>query len=124
MHGHCTRAEIEAAFGVLTTDTPWINSEGVLWRDLALGPALFHREILRTTTAAYPTGQPRRRAADGDSLAAGQGNFGGVFAGFGFGCVRWLYSVYPVSGNHGASTYAAIPPCNCAVARYYRQCAG
>jgi hypothetical protein len=68
VHGHYSRAEIEAAFGVLTDDAPWIHREGVLWhqasatdllfitlrksealfspstryRDLALGPALFH----------------------------------------------------------------------------------
>jgi superfamily II DNA or RNA helicase/HKD family nuclease len=68
VHGHYSRAEIEAAFGVLTTEAPWIHREGVLWhqasatdllfitlrksealfspstryRDLALGPSLFH----------------------------------------------------------------------------------
>jgi hypothetical protein len=83
VHGHYTRAEIEAAFGVLTTESPWIHREGVLWhqpsatdllfitlrksealfspstryRDLALGPALFHWESQSTTTAASPTGQ-------------------------------------------------------------------
>jgi hypothetical protein len=83
VHGHYSRAEIEAAFGVLTTDAPWIHREGVLWhqpsatdllfitlrksealfspstryRDLALGPALFHCESQSTTTAASPTGQ-------------------------------------------------------------------
>ena len=91
MHGHYTRAEIEAAhcyaeacgYGVLSTESPWIHREGVLWhqasatdllfitlrksealfspstryRDLALGPALFHWESQSTTTAASPTGQ-------------------------------------------------------------------
>jgi hypothetical protein len=83
VHGHYTRAEIEAAFGVLTTESPWIHREGVLWhqasatdllfitlrksealfspstryRDLALGPSLFHWESQSTTTAASPTGQ-------------------------------------------------------------------
>jgi hypothetical protein len=68
---------------VLTTESPWITREGVLWhqasatdllfitlrksgalfspstryRDLALGPALFHWESQSTTTAASPTGQ-------------------------------------------------------------------
>jgi hypothetical protein len=68
VHGHYSRAEIEAAFGVLTTESPWIHREGVLahqasatdllfitlrkseahfspstrYRDLALGPLLFH----------------------------------------------------------------------------------
>lgn len=70
VHGHNSRAEIEAAFGVLTAEAPWIRREGVLWhqssatdllfitlrksealfspstryRDLALGPGLFHWE--------------------------------------------------------------------------------
>ena len=83
VHGHYTRAEIEAAFGVLSTESPWIHREGVLahqasatdllfitlrksealfspstrYRDLALGPALFHWESQSTTTAASPTGQ-------------------------------------------------------------------
>ena len=83
VHGHYTRAEIEAAFGVLTDDAPWIHREGVLWhqasatdllfitlrksealfspstryRDLALGPSLFHWESQSTTTAASPTSQ-------------------------------------------------------------------
>jgi len=91
VHGHYTRAEIEAAYcfaeacgyGVLTTESPWIHREGVLWhqasatnllfitlrksgalfspstryRDLALGPSLFHWESQSTTTASSPTGQ-------------------------------------------------------------------
>ena len=83
VHGHYSRAEIEAAFGVLTDDAPWIHREGVLahqasatdllfitlrksealfspstrYRDLALGPSLFHWESQSTTTAASPTGQ-------------------------------------------------------------------
>ena len=65
VHGHYSRAEIEAAFGVLSDDAPWNHREGVLahqasatdllfitlrksedlfspstrYRDLALGPA-------------------------------------------------------------------------------------
>jgi hypothetical protein len=68
---------------VFTDDTPWIHREGVLahqpsatdlqfitlrkseafvspstrYRDLALGPALFHWESQSTTTAASATGQ-------------------------------------------------------------------
>ncbi len=83
VHGRYSRAEIEAAFGVLTADAPWIHREGVLWqqatstdllfvtlrksealfspstryRDLALGPSLFHWESQSTTTAASATGQ-------------------------------------------------------------------
>jgi hypothetical protein len=83
MHGRYSRAEIEAAVGVLTADAPWIHREGVLWhqpsatdllfitlrtsealfspstryRDLALGPSLFHWESQSTTTAASATGQ-------------------------------------------------------------------
>jgi superfamily II DNA or RNA helicase len=83
VHGRYSRAEIEAAFGILRDDAPWIHREGVLWhepsqtdllfvtlnkseslfspttryRDLALGPALFHWESQSTTTAASATGQ-------------------------------------------------------------------
>ena len=83
VRGHYTRAEIEAAFGVLSTETPWIHREGVLWhepsqcdllfvtlkksetlfspstryRDLALGPHFFHWESQSTTTASSATGQ-------------------------------------------------------------------
>jgi hypothetical protein len=83
VHGRYSRAEIEAAFGILTGDAPWIHREGVLWhepshtdllfvtlnksealfspstryRDLALGPSLFHRESQSTTSAASRTGQ-------------------------------------------------------------------
>ncbi|MFN9931508.1 MAG: DUF3427 domain-containing protein, partial [Cyanobacteriota bacterium] len=83
VHGRYSRAAIEAAFGVLTADAPWIHREGVLWqqatstdllfvtlrksealfspstryRDLALGPSLFHWESQSTTTAASATGQ-------------------------------------------------------------------
>ncbi len=68
---------------MLSTESPWIHREGVLahqasatdllfitlrksealfspstrYRDLALGPALFHWESQSTTTAASPTGQ-------------------------------------------------------------------
>ena len=106
-------------------------SPSTRYRDLALGPTLFHRESQSTTTASSPTGQryihhatrgsrvllyrcaeacglrarttqtgwpprrphrtvrvpgvcplrkPRRRAADGDPLAAGAGDPGGVVA--------------------------------------------
>jgi hypothetical protein len=78
VHGRYSRAEIEAAFGVLTADAPWIHREGVLWhqssatdllfitlrksealfspstrtRDLALGPSLFHWESQSTAGRA------------------------------------------------------------------------
>jgi len=83
VHGHYSRTETEAAFGVLTNQSPWIHREGVLWhqasatdllfitlrksealfspstryRDLALGPSLFHWESQSTTRAASATGQ-------------------------------------------------------------------
>jgi hypothetical protein len=82
IHGRYSRAEIEAAFGILRDDAPWIHREGVLWHepshtdllfvtltksealvspstrthDLALGPNLLHWES-QSTTAASPTGQ-------------------------------------------------------------------
>ena len=71
---------------MLSTDTPWIHREGVLWhepsqcdrlfvtlkksealfspstryRDLALGPTLFHWESQSTTTVTAQTGQRHR----------------------------------------------------------------
>ena len=70
-------------YGVLSDDAPWIHREGVLWhqasatdllfitlrksealfspstryRDLALGPSLFHWESQSTPTGGSPTGQ-------------------------------------------------------------------
>ena len=84
VHGRYSRAEILAAFGLLDErGAPRSHREGVLWdeasqtdllfitlrksealfspstryRDLALGPSLFHWESQSTTTAASPTGQ-------------------------------------------------------------------
>ena len=84
VHGRYSRAEILAAFGVLDgRGAPRDHREGVLWdeasqtdllfitlrksealfspttryRDLALGPSLFHWESQSTTTASSPTGQ-------------------------------------------------------------------
>ncbi len=83
VHGRYSRAEIEAAFGILTDTAPWIHREGVLWhetsqtdllfitlnksealfspstryRDLALGPSLFHWESQSGTRADSATGQ-------------------------------------------------------------------
>jgi Domain of unknown function (DUF3427) len=125
VHGHYTRAEIEAAFGILTTESPWIHREGVLahqpsatdllfitlrksealfspstrYRDLALGPALFHWESQSTTTASSPTGQRYiHHASRGSrvllfvreqiSVAAGAGDPGGVAPGDGVGGLR------------------------------------
>ena len=91
---HYSRAVIEAAFGVLSTDAPWIHREGVLahqpsatdllfitlrnsealfspstrYRDLALGPALFHWESQSTTTTASATGQSYFHHASRGSL--------------------------------------------------------
>ncbi|KMM16820.1 hypothetical protein SYNGFB01_08495 [Synechococcus sp. GFB01] len=72
-----------SGYGILRDDAPWIHRKGVHWhepsqrdllfvtliksealfsptaryRDLALGPSLFHWESQSTTTAASPTGQ-------------------------------------------------------------------
>jgi len=54
VHGHYTRAEIEAAFGVLTTESPWIHGEGVLAHQPSATDLLFitlpkrsHRRVPR-----------------------------------------------------------------------------
>ena len=70
VHGHYSRAEIEAAFGVLwhkpsRCDLLFITlrkSEALFspttrYRNLALGPSLFHWESQSTTTASSATGQ-------------------------------------------------------------------
>ena len=41
VHGHYTRAEIEAAFGVLSDDAPWIHREGVVWHEPSQCDLLF-----------------------------------------------------------------------------------
>ena len=41
VHGHYSRAEIEAAFGVLSDDAPWIHREGVLWHEPSQCDLLF-----------------------------------------------------------------------------------
>jgi hypothetical protein len=41
VHGRYSRAEIEAAFGVLTADAPWIHREGVLWHQPSATDLLF-----------------------------------------------------------------------------------
>jgi len=49
VHGHYTRAEIEAAhcyaeacgYGVLSTESPWIHREGVLWHQSSATDLLF-----------------------------------------------------------------------------------
>ncbi len=33
VHARYSRAEIEAAFGILTGDAPWIHREGILWHE-------------------------------------------------------------------------------------------
>ena len=70
VHGHYSRAEIEAAFGVLwhkpsrydllfvtLRKSEALFSPTTSTRVLALGPSLFHWESQSTTTAASATGQ-------------------------------------------------------------------
>ena len=84
VHGRYSRAEVLAAFGLVDgRGAPRSHREGVLWdeasqtdilfitlrksealfspstryRDLALGPSLFHWESQSTTSAASPSGQ-------------------------------------------------------------------
>jgi superfamily II DNA or RNA helicase/HKD family nuclease len=102
VHGRYSRAEIEAAFGILHDDAPWIHREGVLWHepsqcdllfvtlnksealfspstrysDLALGPNLFHWE----------SQEGEGGAADGGELVLGSGWSGRSRRG---GCWGW-----------------------------------
>lgn len=41
VHGRYSRAEIEAAFGILRDDAPWIHREGVLWHEPSQSDLLF-----------------------------------------------------------------------------------
>ena len=41
VHGSYSRAEIEAAFGILRDDAPWIHREGVLWHEPSQSDLLF-----------------------------------------------------------------------------------
>ena len=41
VHGRYSRAEIMAAFGVLSTESPWIHREGVLWHQASATDLLF-----------------------------------------------------------------------------------
>ena len=51
------RLRLAASLALGAASAPRSHREGVLWNDLALGPALFHWESQSTTTAASPTGQ-------------------------------------------------------------------
>ena len=56
VHGRTSRAEIEAAFGILTGDAPWIHREGVLWHEPSHTDLLFI--TLNKSEALFsPTGQ-------------------------------------------------------------------
>ena len=65
VHGHYTRAEIEVAFGVLTTDAPWIHREGVLWHQPSATDLLFNTlrksEALFSPLHPLPRPSPRPR---------------------------------------------------------------
>jgi hypothetical protein len=41
VHSRYSRAEIEAAFGILRDDTPWIHRQGVLWHEPSHTELLF-----------------------------------------------------------------------------------
>ncbi|CAK6694938.1 hypothetical protein IFHNHDMJ_01726 [Synechococcus sp. CBW1107] len=109
-----TAAQKPGGFGILRDDAPWIHREGVLWhepsqtdllfvtlnksealfspstryRDLALGPFLFHWESQSTTTAASTTGQLSQSrfgvwglSATKATRGSGRWRFGGGWSG-------------------------------------------
>ncbi len=57
VHGHTSRAAIEAAFGVLSDHAPWIHREGVLWHEPGQCDLLFitlrKSEALVSPTTRY-----------------------------------------------------------------------
>jgi hypothetical protein len=91
VHGRYSRAEIEAAFGILHDDAPWIHREGVLWHEPSHTDLLF--VTLNKSEALFsPSTRYRDLAlvADGDAVAARAGDTGGVDAGDGVGGLRML----------------------------------
>jgi len=59
VHGHYSRAEIEAAFGVLSDHAPWIHREGVLWHEPSRCDLLF--VTLRKSEALFTPHHPLPR---------------------------------------------------------------
>ena len=51
------RLRLAASAALGAASAPRSHLEGVLWNDLALGPALFHWESQSITTTVFPTGQ-------------------------------------------------------------------
>jgi len=66
VHGRYSRAEIEAAFGVLTADTPWIHRECVLWHQASATDLLFI--TLRKSEALFSPSTRYRDLALGPAL--------------------------------------------------------
>ena len=91
VHGRYSRAEIEAAFGILHDDAPWIHREGVLWHEPSQSDLLFitlnKSEALFSPSTRY---RDLALVADGDAVAARAGDTGGVDAGDGVGGLRML----------------------------------
>ena len=69
VHGRYIRAEIEAAFGVLTTESPWIHREGVLWHQASATDLLFI--TLRKSEALFSPSTRYRDLALGPSCVWG-----------------------------------------------------
>ena len=84
VHGHDSRAEIEAAYcyaeacgyGVLTDHAPWIHREGVLWQEPSQCDLLFVT-LRKSEALVYPTTSyhdlARKSLGSTDSTDAGDG---------------------------------------------------
>jgi hypothetical protein len=72
VHGHYSRAEIEAAFGVLSDHAPWIHREGVLWHEPSECDLLF--VTLRKSEALFSPTTRYRRLAHRAAAQAGHGH--------------------------------------------------
>ena len=101
-----------SAYSPKTAPIAWIHREGVLWHEPSQTDLLFvtlnKSEALFSPSTRY---RDLALAADGDSLAAGAGDTGGVDAGDGVGGLR---------ANH-ANRYGHVP-CWCAPSRILRAC--
>jgi hypothetical protein len=77
VHGRCSRGEIEAAFGILRDDAPWILREGVLWHEPSHTDLLF--VTLRKSEALFSPSTRTRDLALGASRRGGCRGWGWRF---------------------------------------------
>jgi len=126
VHGHYSRAEIEAAFGVLSDHAPWIHREGVRWHQPSQCDLLFVREQRKqggrgveslSRSCAWGSRVMRAMRASGsglsqsgDPLAAGAGDPGGVDARLLCGTPAVAWHSGGLGGLKGGARLETKPP--------------